>query len=374
VKISAIICAGGKGVRAGFEKNKLLAPLPDFSANGKTVLWKTISTFNYPLIDEIIVATAKCDYDQVVEICKDFPTAKVVLGGASRAETVKNALQTVSGEIVLIHDGARPFVSQESIENCIHSVQENGSGICAVPVTDTIAVVEDNLIVDVPNRKTLYRLQTPQGFYLKDIEYAYARASKPLSEYTDDSSVFAESFDCVTICQGSEKNVKLTFADDFSSPKKVGFGVDTHAFGKEQNYITLCGVQIPSESGLIAHSDGDVAVHALMDALLSAVGLRDIGYYFPDTDEKYKGADSISLLNEVMGKIEEKGYAVGNVSIAIQAEKPRLAKYIPQMKSKLSSVLKIKEESVGITAGTNEKLGYVGEGKGITVYANVLLK
>ncbi len=374
MKISAIICAGGKGARAGLKKNKLLAPLPDLSANGKTVLWKTISAFDFPLIDEIIVATAKCDYDEVLEICKDFPTAKVVLGGESRAETVKSALRAVSGEIVLIHDGARPFVSQEVIENCIRSIQENGSGICAVPVTDTIAVVEDNLIVDVPNRKTLYCVQTPQGFYLKDIEYAYARVSKPLNEYTDDSSIFAESFETVTICQGSEKNVKLTFADDFIIPNRVGFGVDTHAFGKEQNYITLCGIQIPSESGLIAHSDGDVAVHALMDALLSAVGLRDIGYYFPDTNEKYKGADSISLLNEVMSMIEEKGYSVANVSIAIQAEKPRLAKHIPQMKTRLSSALKIKEENIGITAGTNEKLGYVGEGKGITVYANVLLK
>lgn len=374
MKISAIVCAGGKGARAGFQKNKLLASLPDFSANGKPVLWKTISAFNFDKIDEIIVATAKCDFDEVIEICKDFSKAKVVLGGSSRAETVNNALQAVSGEIVLIHDGARPFVTQDAIEKCILSVEQNGNGICALPVTDTIAVVQNDLIVDVPNRKTLYRVQTPQGFYTKDIIYAYARASKPLSEYTDDSSVYAESFDTVAICEGAESNVKLTYADDFVLPARVGFGVDTHAFGKEQNYVTLCGIQVPSESGLIAHSDGDVAVHALMDALLSALGLRDIGYYFPDTDEKYKGANSITLLNEVMAMVFENGYTVANVSIAIQAEKPRLAKYIPQMKTCLSSALKIEESKIGITAGTNEKLGYVGEGKGITVYANVLLK
>ena len=374
MNISVIVCAGGKGSRAGFEKNKLLTPLPDFSANGKSVLWKTLSAFNFDKISEIVVATAKCDYDEVAEICKDFPTTKVVLGGNSRAETVKNALQSVSGEIVLIHDGARPFVTQEVIENCIRSVEQNGSGICAVPVTDTVAVVQDGVITDVPNRNTLYNVQTPQGFYLKDIAYAYARANKPLTKYTDDSSVYAETFGTVSICDGSTKNVKLTYAQDFLAPARVGFGVDTHAFGKDQDYITLCGVKIPSKSGLIAHSDGDVAIHALMDALLSALGLRDIGYYFPDTDEKYKGANSISLLNEVMDKVFEKGFSVANVSIAIQAEKPKLAKFIPQMKLTLSSILKIAEENIGITAGTNEKLGYVGEGKGITVYANVLLQ
>ena len=374
MSVSVIICAAGKGTRAGFEKNKLLLPLPDFSTQGKSVLFKTISAFDLDSINEIVVAASLSDFDEVSKICKEFPKAKPTLGGNCRAETVKNALNSVSGEIVLIHDGARPFVTKEIIENCIRSVKEYGSGICAIPCTDTIAVTEDNLIIDVPNRKSLYRIQTPQGFYFEDIARAYANAEKPLSEYTDDSSVYAEYFETATVCQGSEKNIKLTFAEDFSSPSRVGFGVDTHAFGKAQEYVTLCGMNVPSESGLIAHSDGDVAVHALMDALLSAAGLRDIGYYFPDTDEKYKNADSMVLLQEVMRLIEEKGYLVANASIAIQAEKPRLAKYIPEMKKRLATALKVEEDGIGITAGTNEKLGYVGEGKGITVYANVLLK
>ena len=133
-------------------------------------------------------------------------------------------------------------------------------------------------------------------------------------------------------------------------------------------------MKIPSESGLIAHSDGDVLVHALMDALLSAAGLRDIGYYFPDTDKKWENASSMGMLSRVMDIIKEKGYLVQNVSIAVQAEKPRLAKYIDEMKNALSCALKIDPSAVGISAGTNEGLGYIGEGKGITVNAYVLLR
>ena len=153
----------------------------------------------------------------------------------------------------------------------------------------------------------------------------------------------------------------------------MGFGVDTHAFGKEQDFITLCGVQVPSESGLIAHSDGDVAVHALMDALLSAAGKKDIGHYFPDTDEKWRGANSMAMLAEVLRILQADGLAPASVSVAIQAEKPRLAKYISAMQHSLSNALSLPSDKIGISAGTNEKLGYVGEGKGITVYAYVLL-
>ena len=149
--------------------------------------------------------------------------------------------------------------------------------------------------------------------------------------------------------------------------------MDTHAFGKAQDYIVLAGVKIPSQSGLIAHSDGDVAIHALMDALLSAAGLKDIGHYFPDSDEKYKGARSMDLLHKVLQLIAEQGFAPQNVSIAIQAEKPRLSPYIDEMKNSLASALSLDPTAVGITAGTNEGLGYVGEGKGITVYAYIML-
>ncbi|MBR2442245.1 MAG: 2-C-methyl-D-erythritol 2,4-cyclodiphosphate synthase [Clostridia bacterium] len=369
--VCAIICAAGKGNRAGFDKNKLLVPF-----EGSTVLEKTLSVFAFPLIDEIIVTSSKEDFAEISALCGKFPNAKAVLGGEDRSHSVYNALQASKADIVLIHDGARPFLSRKTIEGCLHSVQIHGSGICAVECRDTVAQVQNNKIVNVPARDTLRQIQTPQGFFKENLLTAYTRAfEEDAPAYTDDSSVFARYCGAPVLCAGESENIKMTYAEDFEKhAARCGFGVDTHAFGKAQDYILLAGVKIPSHSGLIAHSDGDVLVHALMDALLSAAGLKDIGHYFPDTDEKWKGASSMAMLTSVMGMLYEKNLAVKNVSIAVQAEKPRLAKYIDEMKNALACALKIDPSFVGVSAGTNEGLGYVGEGKGITVNAFVLLK
>ena len=369
--VGVIICAAGKGQRAGFEKNKLLIPF-----DGSTVLQKTLSAFDFPLIDEITVAASAEDLEQIREICSSLPRAKTVLGGADRSHSVYNALQKTNCDIVLIHDGARPFVSRAVIEDCVHSVKTHGSGVCAVACSDTIAVVSDGKIVNVPCRDSLRQIQTPQGFFRKDILSAYEQAFQLKNPaYTDDSSVFAQFFGAPYLCEGSRENIKMTYAEDFfDSCARCGFGIDTHAFGKPQDYIVLAGVKIPSESGLIAHSDGDVLIHAVMDAMLSAAGLKDIGHYFPDTDEKWRGADSMQMLGQVLALLNDVGYGVKNLSVAIQAEKPRLAKFIDTMKTNLARALCIDPAFVGISAGTNEGLGYVGEGKGITVNAYVLLK
>ena len=368
--IGVIVCAAGKGTRAGFEKNKLLIPF-----EGSTVLEKTLSAFNYPAIDEIIVTSSERDFAEISLLCEKMENAKVVLGGETRTQSVYNALKVATADIVLIHDGARPFVTRKVIEGCIACVQENGSGICAVECRDTVAVVADGKIITVPNRKNLRQIQTPQGFYREKILSAYEMAMQDnSSSFTDDSSVFARYCEEPCICEGDSNNVKITYAEDFTNNvARCGFGIDTHAFGKPQDYIVLAGVKIPSDSGLIAHSDGDVLVHAVMDALLSAAGLKDIGHYFPDTDEKWKGASSMLMLGQVVSLIEKEGYGVKNISVAIQAEKPRMKKYIDEMKNALAKALKIDETAVGISAGTNEGLGYVGEGKGITVNAYALL-
>ncbi len=367
--VGVIVCAAGKGLRAGFSKNKLLMPL-----SGERVLKKTLSAFDYSQVDEIVVTSNADDWEEITSLCAAFPRTKVVLGGETRTQSVYNALKEVRSEIVLVHDGARPFVSRELIDGCIHSVNTVGSGVCAVECRDTIATVEEGKILSVPPRATLRQIQTPQGFFRENLLYAYERAfEQGKTEYTDDSSVFAAYCGQPRICAGSHDNIKLTFAQDFTASGRCGFGVDTHAFGKPQPYIILAGVKIPSDSGLIAHSDGDVLVHAVMDALLSAAGLRDIGFYFPDNNEKWKNADSMEMLKTVVEMLRERKLAVQNLSVAIQAEKPRLAKYIDEMKCALASVLQIDPNRVGVAAGTNEGLGYVGEGKGITVNAYVLL-
>ena len=367
--VCAVICAAGKGLRAGFEKNKLLVPFENSCA-----LEKTLRAFDFPLIDEIVITASEEDFAEISALASAFKNAKVVLGGETRTLSVYNALKETSAELVLIHDGARPFVSREAIEVCVQSVKAYGSGICAIPCSDTIAVCDGGVIKSVPDRTCLKQIQTPQGFFRENLLYAYERAIESGETFTDDSSVFERYCGKPRLCAGARENIKLTYAEDFRPTARCGFGVDTHAFGKEQDYIVLAGVKIPSDSGLIAHSDGDVLVHALMDALLSAAGLKDIGYYFPDTDQKWKNASSMGMLSRVMEIMDEKGYLVQNVSIAIQAEKPRLAKYIDEIKNALSCSLKIDPSAVGISAGTNEGLGYVGEGKGITVNAYVLLK
>ena len=370
--VCVIICAAGKGSRAGFTQNKVLTPF-----NGQPLLTKTISAFNFPAVDEIIVTSSQDDLAEITALCSSFARTRVVLGGETRSQSVYNALKTAQSDIVLIHDGARPFVTRTVIENCLESVKAYGSGICAVPSVDTIAVAENGYIKSIPNRETLWQIQTPQGFFRENILFAYERAfdgDNQLS-FTDDSALFSLYCGKPRLCAGARENIKLTYAQDFENANaRCGFGIDTHAFGKAQDYILLAGVKIPSDSGLVAHSDGDVLTHAVMDALLSGAGLRDIGFYFPDSDPAYKGANSMQLLQKVVDMLDERGFSVQNLSVAVQAEKPRLAKYIEQMQNNLASVLKIDPTAVGITAGTNEGLGYIGEGKGITVHAYALLK
>ena len=368
--VCAVVCAAGKGLRAGFDKNKLLVAF-----DGSCALAKTLSAFDFPEITQILVTSSPEDLQEITQICSAFPKAKAVLGGETRSQSVYNALQEATADIVLIHDGARPFVTRTVIQNCIQSVQAFGSGICAVPSVDTTAVCKDGKIMQIPDRNTLFRIQTPQGFFTENIRTAYKLAfENGETSFTDDSAVFKRYCALPTLCDGDESNVKLTYKTDFYKDVAVGFGIDTHAFGKEQDYITLAGVKIPSHSGLIAHSDGDVLVHAVMDAILSACGLKDIGHYFPDTDAKWKDANSMDMLTRVRALAYEHGYAVHNLSVSIQAEKPRLAKFIDEMKNRLAGTLGIDPVQVGVAAGTNEGLGYVGEGKGITVYAYVSLK
>ena len=342
--------------------------------SGVTVLQKTVQAFCREDIAEIIIAVSPVDKTEVENLLADQPLCKVVLGGETRTQSVQNALAAVTGEIVLIHDGARPYVTQKMISDCIESVKKYGSGVCALPVTDTVVIAEKETISFVPNRENVYAVQTPQGFYTSDMVRSYAKIVN--ENYTDDSAVYAKFIKPPHLFEGSRENKKLTFREDFiyDAPARVGVGIDTHAFGKTQDYIVMAGVNVPSDSGLIAHSDGDVLVHAVMDALLSAAGLRDIGYYFPDTDEKWKNADSMKMLAEVMEKIKKQGFTPCNLSVAIQAQQPKLCKYVPTMSENLAKFLNLPLSAVGITAGTNEGLGYVGEGKGITVTANVLLK
>ena len=375
MNIYAVIPAAGAGSRAGFDKNKILQKM-----GGASVLWRTVSAFAQ---NENIAGIAVCaNKNERAEIGRELcGFAKVLYadGGSTRTESVKNALEVLAAlpcppDYVLIHDAARPFVSQKIIDDCVKTVRAHGSAVCALPCTDTLVHAQNGIITGSYDRETAFTLQTPQGFGFAELLAAYRKIT-PADSFTDDSGVYAKYVAPPFLFMGEKSNIKLTFREDFAmNETRTGIGVDTHAFGAERKYIVLGGVRIDAPTGLHAHSDGDVLCHAVMDALLSAAGLPDIGHYFPDTDPQYKGADSLALLGKVRGILEVHGFAVGNISAAIVAEAPKLAPHIQKMKQNIADVLHISERAVGISAGTNEGLGYFGRGEGITVIANALIR
>lgn len=375
-KVSVIIAAAGRGERAGFGKNKLLRPLW-----GAPVLWHTLKKFAFPGVDEVVIASSPRDAEEISLLAKPFGF-KVTMGGETRTESVKRALAEVTGDIVLVHDGARPFVSRGLISSCISAVKKYGSAVCALPSTDTAALCGGENIEEYCNRSKLFMLQTPQGFYAADLRRAYGLAGG--QNFTDDSAVYKKYIGSPHIIAGEKENIKLTYAEDFGrefpplpsslpSFQRIGFGADVHAF-TAGNGVTLGGVKIPCDASLKAHSDGDVLFHAVTDALLSAAGLKDIGFYFPDSDEKYKGANSADMCATALKEVKKAGYAPVNISVTVQAEKPRLAAYADKIISNLAQVLETATENVAVAAGTCEKLGFVGEGLGIAAYAAVLLR
>lgn len=373
-KVSLIIAAAGRGERAGYSKNKLLIPI-----FGEPALWHTLKKFDIPQIKERIIAASEDDIDEISAIAAPF-RCKVVEGGKTRTESVKNALAKVTGDIVLIHDGARPYLSQSLILRCIEDVKKYKSSVCAFPATDTSVTVRREKIFSYIDREGLYLLQTPQGFFTENLRRAYALTGD--KSYPDDSSVYAEFIAPPHITVGERANIKLTYADDFCSElppvacgeaNKIGFGVDVHAFCEGYG-IVLGGVRINCPYSLLAHSDGDVLFHALTDAILSAAGLKDMGYYFPDDDPDFENADSGFMCYVALQAAKNEGYAPINISLSVQAEKPRLAKYADEIVTNVARVLEIDRKSVAFSAGTCEHLGFVGEGRGITAYACVLLQ
>lgn len=392
MKISIIICAAGKGERAGFNKNKLLMPI-----GGAPALYYAAERANGFLsrLDgngdgraELIITSTPRDMPEITAICAPFGGI-VVEGGATRTESVYNALKHVTGDIVLIHDGARPFTSFGQFGHCLDYVKRYKSAVLAMPSTDTVYIVNNGCAAHIPQRNTVFAVQTPQGFFADEIKSAYEKAVKSGETFTDDGSVYTRFISPAHICPfGDASNRKLTYKEDFDklnpfygkpfgqSPAtncRCGFGVDVHAFGKKQDFVMLCGVKVPCDCGLVAHSDGDVALHAVCDALLSAASLKDIGHYFPDSDPAFKNADSAELLKTVVKLVSEHGFKAVGLAVAIQAEKPRLSPYIDEMVERLSFLTGADKGSVAVTAGTCEGLGFVGEKRGISVYCAAAL-
>lgn len=367
MKTQVIIAAAGHGERARQNGNKLFSVI-----HGDSVIKKTVSVFDE--IDEIngiIIVYRKGELETIKnELIGVKKEIVFVEGGNTRFQSVKNGLGKADCDIVLIHDGARPFIDKETVLSCIESVKNFGTGIVAVPLTDTLLECDEDGNIFSSSRKGKFKAQTPQAFYLKDIRRAYDLA-KEEENFTDDSGVYIKYIGKCHVVLGSEKNVKLTYPTDFekNSPTfKVGNGFDLHILTENRKLI-LGGIEIPHDKGLLGHSDADVVTHAVMDALLASVSLRDIGYHFSDKDPKYKDANSMELLKTVIAMVKEKGYKPNNLSIVIMAQKPKLSPFVNRITENLANALSLPISSVGVTCTTLEGIGTVGREEGIAAEA-----
>ena len=370
MKTVAVIVAAGNSSRFG--ANKLLE-----SIDGVPVVVRAANAFlSHPEVDGVVIVR-KAEDAATFSLLFAGENVTFADGGTTRTESVHNGLLAAKElspfpkTAVLVHDGARPFVSGTLISSCINATLKHNSGVAALPVTDTLRKGDGETLFSPVSRDGLYAIQTPQAFWLCDLLEAYENATAPA---TDDSQLWSERFGNAHLVPGEASNRKITFLEDL--PKETlfaGTGFDVHRLTKGRDLI-LCGVKIPFEKGLLGHSDADVATHAVMDALLSAASLPDIGHLFPDTDVRFEGADSILLLKEVVNLLLKHGFVPHNASLAIIAERPKLASFLPEMKEHLSAALSIPTSSVGISATTTEGLGIVGEGKGIAAQANVLIR
>lgn len=367
MNVSVIIPAAGSGTRAKLNENKIF-----FNLGGKTVIEKTVDAFKTnEQVTEIVIACSKNDEQRILALFSDSKKVKTVIGGKTRTESVKNALNAASGEITLVHDGARPFVTNRLINDIIAATKQFGAAIPVIFSTDTLGFGENGFVSET-TRQNLYFVQTPQGFSTEKLKLAYSRI-KETDVFTDDAGVYCKYVGKVKTVDGEKSNKKLTCHEDFLPEYLVGTGFDLHRL-VENRPLILGGVRIPHDKGLLGHSDADVLTHAVMDAILSALSLRDIGYHFPDTDPKYSGADSMRLLREVLEKMHNRGYEVNNLSACIMAEKPKLMQFVPAITQNLAAALSLSPSLVGITCTTLEKIGTVGREEGIAVEAYVCLK
>lgn len=363
--VALILTCAGKGSRVGLDKNKLLVKVGD-----STCLEKSLAVFSTSgLIDEFIVTSSTVDFDEINALVGK--KAKIVIGGQTRTQSVKNALKEVKSEIVLIHDGARPFACARIINDCIESVKKFGSALVATPSRDTVCKADGEIIADYLGKDGLYSVQTPQAFFTKDVIKAYELAGD--KSFNDDGEVYKTYIGDLHLVLGSPENIKITYPQDMDALNtaalcRIGSGFDCHRLVENRKLI-LGGIEIPHDKGLLGHSDADVLAHAIMDALLAALSLRDIGFWFSDKDPQYKDADSMKLLQKVLVMIDEKGYKVNNVSATIMADKPKLLKFIPTITQNLATAMGVSESAVGIGATTLEGLGFVGREEGICVSA-----
>lgn len=396
-----ILAAAGSSTRMGLGKKKEYITL-----GSGTVLSKSARAFLQAAhFSKIIISIPKNGEEEAKkafyadkEIYKELKDTEVLFveGGNTRQQSVYNALlkatennetsktivlkTLVSKTIVLIHDAARPFVTKKIIQDVINSAKQYGSATPAIPVVDTQKeVFTDGTICKHLQRSKLVAVQTPQAFLLHELLLCHKEALKTQKEYTDDTEIWDSYPKCtgekkVHIVEGNTCNKKITYKEDiFNKKMHIGLGTDLHRL-VEGRKLFIGGIEIPSKKGELAHSDGDVLLHAICDALLGASGLGDIGSYFPSEDIKWKDANSADLTKKIWSDVKQNGWSLINLDCVIELESPKFLPWRSKVISSIANILEVEESKVFVKAKTNEKLESVGESKAIKAYCTCLLE
>lgn len=368
---AAIVTAAGRGTRAGGE------PKQWRNLAGRSVLARSLAAFAG--FDRVVLVVHPGDMARAIA---DFAGGvTIVTGGETRAASVMAGLEVLEGQAthVLIHDGARPLVSDAVIQGVIDALQAGAPAAApALPVTDALWRGEDGVVTATAPRDGLFRAQTPQGFALDQISDAHRQHP---DNAADDVELALKAGIAVAITPGSEDNLKITFPADFARAERIGGtgmdirlgnGFDVHAFGPG-DHVWLCGVQVSHDAGLMGHSDADVGMHALTDAIYGALAEGDIGRHFPPSDPQWKGADSAIFLRHAADLAREHGFTIGNADVTLICEAPRIGPHAKAMQERLAAIMGVDATRISVKATTSERLGFAGRREGIAAIATAAL-
>ena len=365
---AAIIVAAGAGLRAG-------QPLPKQFARwrGKPVLRHSAEALAAAGITPIVVAIPPGADALAAEALAGITGIELVTGGETRQQSVRRALEALSARApaqVLIHDAARPHLPAAVIERLLAALNAAPGAIPVLPVVDSLTEADGDLMGAPARREVLRRVQTPQAFHFAAILAAHRGWSGP-PDAGDDAQVARAAGLAVALVEGDEALHKLTFASDFAAshpPLRIGTGYDVHRLAEGEE-LWLCGVRIPHDRGLAGHSDADVAIHALVDAILGALGAGDIGSHFPPSDPQWKGASSDRFLRHAVALAQAGGYRIGNIDLTLICEAPKIGPHRETMRARLAELLGTGIDAVSVKATTTEKLGFTGRSEGIAAQA-----
>ena len=377
-KVAVIIPAAGKGMRFGADKPKQYSVLGE-----QTILERSVNIFlNIPEVLRVIIAVDQDDKFIHSQSFIAHPKITIVNGGSSRSTSVFNAVKILEARdipAVAIHDASRPWLQPNHFLDLLcqfHAHNEWDGVYPAIEIIDSIREKRNDELVPV-NRENFMQIQTPQIFNTNALQIALKKVIDSGMNLTDETQAMENAGYRVKAMQGDRSNLKVTYSHDLNAAKnidyRIGRGIDFHKLLPGSG-ITLGGISIVCDLAIVAHSDGDIVLHALADALLGAGGLNDIGFYFPDTDSQNKGLSSLIIIKKAMGLLAQKNLQPSNVDLVIICEQPKISPHVNAMKARLASLLTMETGDISIKATTTEGMGIIGQGNGIAVYAITSLK